>query len=97
MINPIIVDGQVAGGVAQGIGGVLYEHIVYDDDGNPLASTFMDYLLPTVHEVPDHRLRPHRVAGGRPSGATRAWVKAAPSRHPRRCSTRSPTPSPSTA
>ena len=52
MINPNIVDGQVAGGVAQGIGGVLYEHNVYDDDGNPLASTFMDYLLPTVHEIP---------------------------------------------
>ncbi len=52
MINPSIVDGQVYGGVAQGIGGVLYEHNVYDDDGNPLASTFMDYLLPTVHEIP---------------------------------------------
>jgi carbon-monoxide dehydrogenase large subunit len=52
MINPNIVDGQVHGGVAQGIGGVLFEHNVYDDDGNPLASTFMDYLLPTVHEIP---------------------------------------------
>jgi carbon-monoxide dehydrogenase large subunit len=52
MINPNIVDGQVHGGVAQGIGGVLYEHNVYDPDGNPLASTFMDYLLPTAHEIP---------------------------------------------
>jgi carbon-monoxide dehydrogenase large subunit len=52
MINPNIVNGQVYGGVAQGIGGVLYEHNVYDADGNPLASTFMDYLLPTVHEIP---------------------------------------------
>ena len=53
MINPNIVEGQIAGGVAQGIGGVLYEHNVYDDDGNPLASTFLDYLVPTVAEIPD--------------------------------------------
>ncbi len=36
----------------QGIGGVLYEHMAYDDDGNPLATTFLDYLLPTAAEVP---------------------------------------------
>ncbi|MBM3671492.1 MAG: xanthine dehydrogenase family protein [Actinobacteria bacterium] len=52
MINPMIVEGQVAGGVVQGIGGVLYEHLVYDDDGNPLTTTFMDYLVPTAAEVP---------------------------------------------
>jgi carbon-monoxide dehydrogenase large subunit len=52
MINPMIVEGQVAGGVVQGIGGALYEHFVYDDDGNPLTTTFMDYLLPTTTEVP---------------------------------------------
>src|SRR5262249_46631826 len=52
MINPMIVEGQVAGGVVQGIGGTLYEHFVYDDDGNPLTTTFMDYLLPTSTEVP---------------------------------------------
>jgi carbon-monoxide dehydrogenase large subunit len=68
MINPNIVDGQVHGGVAQGIGGVLYEHNVYDDDGNPLASTFMDYLLPTVHEIPTiethHVESPAATVGG---------------------------------
>jgi len=53
MINPMIVEGQVAGGVVQGIGGVLYEHMVYDNDGNPLTTTFMDYLLPTAAEVPE--------------------------------------------
>jgi carbon-monoxide dehydrogenase large subunit len=53
MINPMIVEGQVAGGVVQGIGGVLYEHLVYDDDGNPLTTTFMDYLVPTAAEVPE--------------------------------------------
>jgi carbon-monoxide dehydrogenase large subunit len=52
MINPKVVEGQVFGGVVQGIGGVLYEHMVYDDDGNPLTSTFVDYLLPTAAEVP---------------------------------------------
>jgi len=52
MINPNVVEGQIAGGVVQGIGGVLYEHLAYDEDGNPVATTFMDYLLPTATEVP---------------------------------------------
>jgi carbon-monoxide dehydrogenase large subunit len=52
MINPNVVEGQIAGGAVQGMGGVLYEHLAYDDDGNPTASTFMDYLLPTATEVP---------------------------------------------
>ena len=52
MINPMIVDGQISGGVAQGIGGALYEHLVYDDDGNPLVTTYMDYLVPTASEIP---------------------------------------------
>ena len=52
MINPNVVEGQIAGGTVQGIGGALLEHIVYDDDGNPLASTFVDYLLPTATDVP---------------------------------------------
>jgi aerobic carbon-monoxide dehydrogenase large subunit len=53
MINPMVVEGQIAGGVAQGIGGALYEEMAYDDHGNPLASTFLDYLIPTVGDVPD--------------------------------------------
>ena len=53
MINPDVVAGQIYGGVVQGIGGVLYENFVYDADGNPLTTTFMDYLLPTTAEVPD--------------------------------------------
>jgi carbon-monoxide dehydrogenase large subunit len=52
MINPNVVEGQIAGGVVQGIGGVLYEHVPYDEQGNPLATTFVDYLLPTAAEVP---------------------------------------------
>ena len=53
MINPKVVEGQVAGGVVQGIGGVLYESFVYDEVGNPLTGSFVDYLLPTAAEVPD--------------------------------------------
>jgi carbon-monoxide dehydrogenase large subunit len=52
MINPNVVEGQIAGGTVQGIGGALLENMVYDDDGNPLATTFVDYLLPTATEVP---------------------------------------------
>jgi aerobic carbon-monoxide dehydrogenase large subunit len=53
MINPAIVEGQIYGGVVQGMGGVLLEDFVYDDQGNPLTTTFMDYLLPTTTEVPE--------------------------------------------
>jgi CO/xanthine dehydrogenase Mo-binding subunit len=53
VINPMIVEGQVHGGVAQGIGGSFYERMVYDQDGQPLSTTFMDYLIPTAAEVPD--------------------------------------------
>ncbi|BBX20161.1 xanthine dehydrogenase [Mycolicibacterium duvalii] len=52
MINPNVVEGQIAGGTVQGIGGALLEEMNYDDDGNPLSSTFVDYLLPTATEVP---------------------------------------------
>jgi carbon-monoxide dehydrogenase large subunit len=52
MINPNIVEGQIAGGTVQGIGGALMEELAYDDNGNPLSSTFVDYLLPTATEVP---------------------------------------------
>ena len=52
MINPNIVEGQIAGGTVQGIGGALLENLVYDEDGNPLSTTFVDYLLPTATEVP---------------------------------------------
>ena len=53
MINPSVVEGQIAGGTVQGIGGALLEELAYDDDGNPVSSTFMDYLLPTMADVPD--------------------------------------------
>ena len=52
MINPAVVEGQIRGGVAQGIGSVLLERIIYDDSGQCTTSTFMDYLLPTAAEIP---------------------------------------------
>jgi carbon-monoxide dehydrogenase large subunit len=52
VINPMIVDGQVQGGVAHGIGNALFEHMHYDADANPLTTTFQDYLLPSAPEVP---------------------------------------------
>ncbi|MBT2717509.1 xanthine dehydrogenase family protein molybdopterin-binding subunit [Bacillus sp. ISL-57] len=53
MLNPMIVAGQVQGGVAQGIGAALYEEIVYDDIGQLMTGTYMDYLVPTSIEIPD--------------------------------------------
>jgi carbon-monoxide dehydrogenase large subunit len=68
MINPMVVEGQIAGGVAQAIGGVFYEHMVYDEYGNPTTTTFLDYLLPTAAEVPDleygHVVTPSTTPGG---------------------------------
>ena len=56
LVNPMVVDGQVYGGVAQGIGTALYEEMPYDGQGQPLASTLADYLLPGTVEVPDLRI-----------------------------------------
>jgi carbon-monoxide dehydrogenase large subunit len=52
IVNPPILEGQVHGGVAQEIGGTLYEHLAYTEDGQPLATTFMDYLIPSSTEIP---------------------------------------------
>ncbi|NND74557.1 MAG: xanthine dehydrogenase family protein molybdopterin-binding subunit [Ilumatobacter sp.] len=53
IIHPAVVDGQVRGGVAQGIGAVLYERTTYDEDANLQAATYMDYLVPTAMEIPE--------------------------------------------
>jgi aerobic carbon-monoxide dehydrogenase large subunit len=55
-INPTVVDGQVHGGLAQGIGTALMEVIDFDEEGNHLNSSFMDYLIPTSMEVPNYEL-----------------------------------------
>ncbi len=51
-VNPQLVDGQLVGGAAQGVGGTLFEELAYDPQGQPLATSFMDYLMPTATEVP---------------------------------------------
>jgi carbon-monoxide dehydrogenase large subunit len=52
VLNPLVVEGQIQGGVAQGIGAALYEEVIYDDEGQLLTGTYMDYLLPTSMEIP---------------------------------------------
>ena len=56
LINPMIVAGQVHGGVAQGIGGALYETMAYDENGQLLNASFMDFLMPYVTEIPQREL-----------------------------------------
>ena len=53
IIHPLIVDGQIAGSIAQGIGGALYEHLIYDTDGNLSTGSLLDYLMPTSAEIPE--------------------------------------------
>ena len=78
MVNPMTLAGHVRGGTAQGIGTALYERFHYDQNGQLLTASFMDYLIPTVHEVPptsgSATSRPRRPT---PSSASRAAAKAA--------------------
>lgn len=73
MLNPLIVDGQIHGGIAHGIGNALYEEAVHNEDGQFLTATFMDYLLPTSAEIPDLRL----VHDEHPTPLNRLGVKGA--------------------
>ena len=74
VINPKIVRGMTMGGIAHGIGAALYEQFAYNDDGQLIAQTFMDYLLPSSHEVPTVEIihhetpSPHTVLGQKGSG-----------------------------
>ncbi len=56
MVNPMLVEGQLVGAVSQGVGGALFEEFVYDDIGQPLATSFADYLMPTAMEMPEVEL-----------------------------------------
>jgi carbon-monoxide dehydrogenase large subunit len=71
MINPMIVDGQIVCGIAQGIGTALYEEIPYDAGGQPLATSFADYLMPSAPDLPEIRIA-HAVT---PARATEYGVK----------------------
>jgi len=70
IINPMIADGQVHGGIAQGIGNALLEEIIYDDNGGILTATLADYLPPTAHEIPPIEL--HHIETPSPNSITRA-------------------------
>ncbi|AUS34946.1 MULTISPECIES: aerobic carbon-monoxide dehydrogenase large subunit [Rhodococcus] len=74
VINPRIVEGQVMGAVAQGIGGALYERIVYDEHGQMLNASYMDFLMPFVTEMPDSLEMDHTVT---PSGLNPLGMKGA--------------------
>jgi carbon-monoxide dehydrogenase large subunit len=82
IVNPAIVDGQIRGAVAQGIGGALLEHAVYDEAGQPQASTLLDYLLPTATEVPpveiDHLYSPSPFTPGGIKGMGESGLIATP-------------------
>ena len=52
-VNPKLVEAQIVGGFAQGLGGALLEEFLYDENGEPLSVTFADYLMPTAREVPE--------------------------------------------
>ena len=82
MINPMLVDGQIHGGVAQGLGAVLLEEIPYDEHGQPQAISFMDYLVPTASEVPEmivgHVETPSAMVPGGFKGMGEGGVIASP-------------------
>lgn len=84
VINPMLVDGQLYGGVAQGIGGALLERLVYDGHGQLLSGTFMDYLLPTAAEVPKLTIEHLETPSPTSPQGSKGWPKAARSQHPQR-------------
>ncbi len=69
VVNPMLVEGQIVGGAAQGIGGALLEEIHYDAEGQLLSGSFMDYMLPTACEIPDmHLIHQHSPSPRNPLG-----------------------------
>jgi carbon-monoxide dehydrogenase large subunit len=82
IVNPALVEGQIAGGIAQGLGGVLKEHCVYDDAGQLLSATLMDYAVPTFADVPPiethHIETPAPGIAGGFKGAGEAGATGAP-------------------
>ena len=88
LINPMIVEGQVHGGVAQGVGGALYERMAYDEAGQLLNASFMDFLMPYASEVPlietDHLETPSPLNPLGIKGAGEAGVHPGHGRHRRR-------------
>jgi len=81
-LNPLIVEGQIHGGIAQGIGMALYEELSYDEDAQPRVGTFLDYLLPTALEIPrprvDHLVTPSPIIPGGMKGVGEAGAIGSP-------------------
>ena len=100
IINPLIVEGQVHGAIAQGIGGALAEHLIYDETGQLLTGTFMEYAMPTASVIPsfetEHIEEPAGQPGGRPRrgrgrharARRRSWPTPWPTRWRRSASSR---------
>jgi carbon-monoxide dehydrogenase large subunit len=82
VINPMIVEGQIVGGIAQGIGTALFEELQYDAEGQPLFASFMEYVLPTAAEIPrvtlEHQTTPSPLIPGGMKGVGEAGVIGAP-------------------
>jgi carbon-monoxide dehydrogenase large subunit len=82
IVNPTIVEGQIQGGVAQGIGAALFESLPYDEEGQPLFGTFMEYVLPTAAELPplvmEHQHTPSPNIPGGMKGVGEAGVIGSP-------------------
>jgi len=91
LVNPMVVDGQIYGGLAQGIGTALYEEMPFDAAGQPLATTLADYLLPGPTEVPAARLDHMETPSPYTQSVSKASARVARSRRRRRSSTRSTT------
>ena len=74
VINPVIVDGQVHGGIVHGVGQALFERVAFSPDGQPLTTSLLDYLLPTAADIPDLELdrtvtpSPHNSLGVKGAG-----------------------------
>ena len=85
VINPQLVDEQMRGGIVQGIGAALYEHCVYDDEGQLLNGNMADYLVPMAAEMPDievgHVETPTRIRELGAKGAGEAGTAGAPAAH----------------
>ena len=84
MVNPLLVEAQVVGGIAQGIGTALYEESPYDNNGQPLATTFLDYMIRAPRRCRMSACCTWKRRRLTPGSASRAWAKAARSRHRRR-------------
>lgn len=89
LINPMLVEGQLQGGVAQGIGQAIMERVVYDEDGNLISGSFMDYAMPRADDIPSSSPKAARSRRPPTRSASRAAARAmAPARSP-------PSPAPS--